>query len=259
VVLNEAASRDMVIAFVGRKPHRIDDRGSQLLKSLREIGFEQYYMADENGWVFYLEGSTDLAILQAFAEILGHPAKEVLARPFVHYVLNQPQKARDHFRGLREACPDLIGLALFDRLSGETMREGPLREIVWHRRELENYLCREDVLLSYARGTVTHDLFSPSESEHRVDMMRRCIADMTDALRKLKKPSPWSADIKASDEFLDPLFDNYFERLGVPNQMRKTNYHVLARFVRKEDIDPEVVEKLDAIVEVARRAKPAEG
>jgi ABC-type glutathione transport system ATPase component len=32
VLLNEAADRDIVIAFVG-KPHRIDDRGSQVLKS----------------------------------------------------------------------------------------------------------------------------------------------------------------------------------------------------------------------------------
>jgi predicted ATPase len=39
VVLNQAARRDMVIDFVG-KPHRIDNRGSQVLKSLRDIGFE---------------------------------------------------------------------------------------------------------------------------------------------------------------------------------------------------------------------------
>src|SRR6185295_3140244 len=37
VILNEAADRDVVVAFVG-KPHRIDDRGSQVLKSLKEIG-----------------------------------------------------------------------------------------------------------------------------------------------------------------------------------------------------------------------------
>lgn len=41
VILNEAADRDPVIAFVGR-PHRIDDRGSQVLKALKEIGFEHY-------------------------------------------------------------------------------------------------------------------------------------------------------------------------------------------------------------------------
>jgi hypothetical protein len=66
VILNEAADRDMVIAFVG-KPHRIDDRGSQVLKALRDIGFEHYYLAEETGWVLYLEGSTDLAMLRAFA------------------------------------------------------------------------------------------------------------------------------------------------------------------------------------------------
>lgn len=49
VVLNEAAGRDMVVAFVG-SPHRIDDRGSQVLKALKEIGFDQYYQSEQTGW-----------------------------------------------------------------------------------------------------------------------------------------------------------------------------------------------------------------
>lgn len=90
VLLNEAAGRDLVIAFVG-KPHAITDRSSQVMKSLEDIGFEQYYQADQTKWVLYLEGSTDLAILRAFAERLDHKsAKDWLARPFVHYVGNQP-------------------------------------------------------------------------------------------------------------------------------------------------------------------------
>ena len=48
VLLNEAAGRDLVVAFVGR-PHRIDDRGSQVLKSLRDISFDQYYQAEQTG------------------------------------------------------------------------------------------------------------------------------------------------------------------------------------------------------------------
>lgn len=115
VFLNEAADRDMVVAFVG-KPHRIDDRGSQLLKALKEIGFEHYYQAEETGWVLYLEGSTDLAILRAFAERLKHPAQECLARPYVHYVGDQPRKAQEHFYGLLEAKPDLVGIALWLKL-----------------------------------------------------------------------------------------------------------------------------------------------
>jgi hypothetical protein len=82
VILNEAADRDVVVAFLG-PPHRIDDRGSQVLKSLKEIGFQEYYQAEQTGWVLYVEGSTDLAILRAFAKTLGHPAAAVLERPFM--------------------------------------------------------------------------------------------------------------------------------------------------------------------------------
>jgi ABC-type glutathione transport system ATPase component len=45
IVLNESADKDVVIAFVGA-PHRMDDRGSQVLKALKEIGFEHYYQAE---------------------------------------------------------------------------------------------------------------------------------------------------------------------------------------------------------------------
>ena len=98
IVLNEAAERDIVIAFVG-DPHRVGDRGSQALKSLRELGYEQYYQVEQVGWVLYLEGSTDLAILKTFAQKLGHRSAELLERPFVHYVGNNPAAARNHFFG----------------------------------------------------------------------------------------------------------------------------------------------------------------
>ena len=152
VVLNEAADKDIVIAFVG-KPHRIDDRGSQVLKALKEIGFDQYYNAEQTGWVFYLEGSTDLATLQTFARTLGHQAAELLERPFVHYVGNQPKKAYEHFYGLQEAYPDLVGIAIFDRLEQVFEDKRALAQIMWRRRELENYLCMEEVLLAYAAKT----------------------------------------------------------------------------------------------------------
>jgi ABC-type transport system involved in cytochrome c biogenesis ATPase subunit len=256
VVLNEAAGRDVVTAFVG-KPHRIDDRGSQVLKSLTDPGFDQYYQAEQTGWVFYLEGASDLAILGAFAVTLNHAATQSLERPFVHYVTtNLPQKARDHFYGLREAKKDLAGLALFDRLDKELQKGAPLIEMMWKRREIENYLCAEEVLLAYARADQPDDLFGLAETERREQAMREAIAEVSVALKTLGKPDPWSPDIKASDDFLAPLFKKYFEKLVLPNLMPKTNYHVLAKLVPKEKIDPEVIEKLDAIVAVAAKAKP---
>lgn len=259
VVLNEAADRDVVVAFVG-KPHRIDDRGSQVSKALRRIGFEQYSLAEQEGWVLYLEGSTDLAILRSFARTLGHPAAEALERPFVHYVGNEPTRAREHFYGLREAHDGLGGIAIFDRLEkGKLQRGADLVELIWERRELENYLCMEEVLLTFARKDQPFDLFGLTETDRREQAMRKAIAKIADAQKTLRRPGPWSTDIKATDDFLDPLFDEYFEELGLPHLMRKTNYHVLAGLVPKEKIDPEIVEKLDAINEVAAAAHPMNG
>ncbi|WP_298271575.1 AAA family ATPase [Geobacter sp.] len=253
VVLNEAADRDIVISFVGR-PKRMDDRGSQVYKALKEIGFEHYYQADETGWVLYLEGSTDLSILKVLASRSNHEAARYLERPFVHYVGNQVGKVRDHFWGLRYAKPDLVGIALFDRLERELPEDLGVTGLQWRRRELENYICFEDVLMAYATYELADDLFGAAEAEHRESLMRETINEIAGALRILGK-DPWSPDIKATDEFLDRLFERYFKKLGLPNMLRKSDYHVLAHLVPVDKIDPEIMEKLDAIVEVARKAK----
>jgi hypothetical protein len=255
VLLNEAADRDVVVAFVG-KPHRIDDRGSQLLKSLKEIGFDQYYQAEETGWILYLEGSTDLAILRAFAEILNHPAGAVLERPFVHYTYNQPQKARDHFYGLQEARGDLVGIAIFDRLDQRLQDRPELKEYMWKRREIENYLCGPETLSAWARGEGGQKLgplFAPGWEEQ----MARAVAEIEGAMATLGKGSPWAPDTKVSDDFLEPLFIAFFKRLSLPNLMHKSDYHVLARYVPVDRIDPEIVQVLDAILDVSARANPA--
>jgi hypothetical protein len=258
VVLNEAANRDVVIAFVGA-PHRIDDRGQQVLKALTDIGFDQYYQAELKGWALYLEGSTDLAILQAFAKTLEHPAARVLERPFVHYLTtNLPNRAREHFFGLQEAKPDLVGFALFDRIEKPLKLDTPLTETMWRKREIENYLCFESVLLDYARHDQPDDLFGRAEAGRREQIMRECIREVTAALETLGRPDPWSADVKASDDFLSPLFERFFQKLALPNLLRKTDYYVLASLVPAEKIDSEVIAKLDGIVEVAGKAKPKE-
>ena len=257
VILNEAADRDTVVAFVGR-PHRIDDRGSQLLKALKEIGFEHYVQAEETGWVLYLEGSTDLAILRAFAETLNHPARTALERPFVHYVSNQPPKAQAHFYGVREAKRDLQGLALYDRLDGAPPADPNLRQEVWRHREIENYLCQEVTLLNWvkAQGRAPHgDLFVASW----LDAMEKAIAEICSALADLGKPDPWSPDLKASDEFLDPLFKKFYQTVRLPNLMQKTDYHTLAPYVPPDELNAEVREKLDAIVDVAGKAVVKDG
>lgn len=256
IVLAEAADRDVVIAFVG-VPHRIDDRGTQVLKSLRDIGFDQYYQAEETGWVLYLESSTDLSILQAFAKSLGHEAQQYLDRPFVKYVeTNLPQRARDHFHVLKEAKDDLVGVAIFDRLDKDLQSTDALTELMWTRREIENYFCSESVLIAYASLGLLDDLFGRADKDEREQSMREAIREVADALKTLGKPDPWSSDTKASDDFLDPLFKKFFEKRNLPLQLRKSEYHTLASLVPAADLDKEISAKLDAIVATAKKAKP---
>lgn len=262
VLLNEAADKDLVIAFVG-KPHALTDRGSQVLKSLKDIGFEHYYLAEQTGWVLYLEGSTDLAILRAFADVLKHEAAiQVLQRPYVHYVGNQPSEVRKHFHGLREAVPHLQGIAIFDRLDISLPADLGAKGYTWQRREIENYFCSPATLEAFARHgaetTAAGPLFLSAEAGVRIQAMHESIRETEAALETLGKGSPWDKNTKVSDDFLAPLFKNYFKKLNLPNIMEKKNFYELAYFVDAKQLDPEIKNKLDAIVEVAQSARRLE-
>ena len=256
VLLTEAAGKDMVVAFVGR-PHRIDDRGSQVLKTLKEIGYDQYIQAEQTGWVLYVEGATDLALLKAFAQRLDHQgAIKALEQPFVHYAGNQPRSVNRHFHGLREAISNLRAVALFDRFESDAPDIAPVECLIWRRREIENYLCSQSTLEAYARTSSGGDdvgpLFSSAGAENRLSRMREAIQEVQSALEMLNKGSPWSPDTKLSDDFLDPLFRTYFNKLDLPNLMAKKNFYELADHVPEGEIDSEISEKLDVIAQVAQ-------
>lgn len=252
ILLNEAADKDLVIAFVG-KPHRIDDRGSQVLKSLKEIGFEQYYQAELRGFVLYLEGSTDLAILNALAKKLEHPAASILDRVFVHYVLNQPKAAESHFYGIREAKNDLRAVAVFDRLETGLPPSFAIPNIVWQKREIENYLCRRVVLLRYAEGMEPDDLINRVIKSTRRDAMENAIQQVENAIKVLGRDA-WSDTEKVSDEFLPRVFKIYFDTLKIDDRLNKSNFHELAEFLNRDEIDPQIVKCLDLIFKEASAA-----
>jgi hypothetical protein len=85
--------------------------------------------------------------------------------------------------------------------------------------------------------------------------MHESIAEVTKFL-EIDELSPWSSDVKASDQVLDRIFRLFFKKLSLPLQLRKSDYHLLAGFVPVEKIDVEITEKLDAIVATAKKAKP---
>lgn len=261
-ILNQAAgtSPEGVVAFLG-KPHRIPpQRATALRRALDTYGFDQYYLAEQTGWVLYVEDSTDLEILRAFAAKLGHPAATALRSPFMVRIGNQPNHARQHFNALLEAKPDLVGFLLVDQDAGELQGRPNLVEKKWERREIENYLCQPETLESFARefgaSSAGGPLFEQANVERAVQSMREAVRDrvMPAALRDRNDPF-WST-VKASDDFLDPVFRDFFRRLGLRPEFSKAQYHRLVAHIPPELVSPEVVEVLDAIDLVAGQARP---
>ncbi len=196
-------------------------------------------------------------MLQAFARRLGHEsALRVLERPFVRYVGNNAREVRRHFHGLREALPSLHGVVLFDHVENEPQGIDPVECLVWKRREIENYVCSRAALEAFAtasaREAEPENLFTSVECDRRLGAMREAIAEIQSALKTLGKGSPWSPDIKASDDFLDPLFRAYYpKKLNLPNLMPKRNFYQLVEHIPDSEIDSEIGAKLDAMASVA--------
>jgi AAA15 family ATPase/GTPase len=249
-VLNEAADKDKIIAFL-RTPHLLNDK-SQLVKSLTTIGFEQYYLAKQNRWVLYLEGSTDLLMLRAFAELLKHPVKEYLDEPFVKYVGNIPGDARNHFFAIqREAYPEFLGIAIFDNMNMEKLQgTNNLTELMWEKREIENYLPVPEVLNRYSEKKYPEDLFTKDYP----NIMNGLIKDYIAPAFLNDKTDSWWNTVRMS-EILDKIFRKYFEKIGTPVWVSKSNYYELVLLANPKEIDPEVSNKLDAIMDIAIRAE----
>jgi hypothetical protein len=252
VILQEAVHRSTLVSFVGKPKVFTDKLSSQIIKSLTDIGWDQYYQAEQVGWVLYLEDSTDLAILQEFAKILNHPSREHLEKPFVRYIgSNIPQKAREHFFGLKAAKNDFYGLALFDNLDKNLQSSENLFETMWRRREIENYFCSEAILIRWLEDQGDDDLIDPLQD--RFAAMTKAISEVKAAL-ELDGEQFDSITVKATDQVLDRVFRRYFQLRNLPLTFRKSQYAELVRYLSPESISDEVTEKLDKIVEVAKRA-----
>ena len=260
VILNASADQHLVIAFIG-KPHPIGSRISQVRKALKDFGWQHYALAEQTGWVLYLEGNTDLKILNALAKrTKDTEGIEILSRPFVHEVANDYSKVSEHFFALKETVPHLKGIALFDNLHVEKPDLGEIEVLMWNKREIENYLCTRRTLMSFATSQAelvaeSATLFDSKNPQQWIEAMDNAI-ELTEQNLEFREEEPiWSSSVKASDDVLVPLFRSYYRILGEYNEMPKGSLYRLADHIPDEEIDPEVCDKIDAIARVGKSAR----
>lgn len=251
VVLDEAADASNIIAVIDSQaielnPIQNRKQLSYLKKALTEIGWERYYLARLKGHVLYLEGATDLEMLKKFAEKTNANALHFLENANVQYTAhNVPGTAVHSFLALKEFIPDLKGFALFDNVDKQ-LTPGPLEIQWWRKKELENYFARPNVLIRHAG--LLHGKHPSFTSRHLKQVMEEVITENTTpaALRDLSH-NFWNT-IKLSDNWLDVVFPAFYKRLGLPQHFYKRDYYQLISLLKSEEIDPEINEKLDAIL-----------
>ncbi|MBM2816695.1 MAG: hypothetical protein HW421_3457 [Ignavibacteria bacterium] len=249
VVLQQAGDADTVVAIYGNETQNLNNNQeiSQFKKSLTEIGWDKYYYAKLTGHILYMEDSTDFLMLNEFSKLLNHPLYELLGRVNVHFLSNNlPNDAIKHFYGLKQVIKDLKGVALFDRLDRET-DEPNLKILTWKKKEFENYFAFPSVIRRFIEPH-NLDLFNQSN----MDIIEVAIRNNTPP-RALKNSSDkWWFDTKLSDDYLENIFSEFYSKLGIKNEFNKGRYFELIKFLEPEEIDSEIIEKLNEIYDILK-------
>lgn len=285
VILDEALDINLTLLLEGKA----DDlaRKSEIKTTLKQYGAEHYLKARERGYVVYVEGGTDLDMLRALAEKLGHPVAELWDERINSYYVqdNFPEQTlnselervaggfgatpKEHFFALRPLLPDLVGLAILDNDGrGRTeFQEGGLTVTYWRRYEAENYFITPELLERYAvleyGEMVLFDSFRPEIKEVLDDLLlERIFGGITsdfETYRNAAKDAElliWNAKterIKLSD-FAEEFFRRLAQKLRQPMLLRKGELHKLVAISSAADISSEVREKLDLLEVIFRPA-----
>ena len=260
VILDETPYTN-IYAFLGEKPQPLatPQQAAQFRKSLETIPSSDYLQARERNGVLYVEDYTDVDILREWSRILEHRSLQFLESPFVKYIGNNPSRARSHFYGLQSANSSLKGILLIDQTEAELQTEGPLIEMMWRRREIENYLLVPEAILRFCEKEIRAGYASPPE-ETDTSLFEKLIPQEINQVQALLKKlileevwanpledTPFLLGTKASDVVLEPFFKNFYKLIGKYNTMAKNNMFLIASEMKRNEIHSEIIEKLDRI------------
>jgi len=250
-VINATAFKDRIIASLLGKLIPFNYDGNQPRKSvmaaLSTVGYEDYLLANQLKRILYLEGSTDLDMLKAFAKHLDHPAYDLLQGEYIFKpVANQPIEAIKHYQVIADYVPDLQAFGLFDKLN-QNMPLAPkgLELMMWQRNEMENYLVLPDCMENWLKSR--HSLFE----QHDFEKFNSIFASRVVPAAIQNHEDPFWIRTKVSDEILDMVLDQYFTEMGFPiGLLDKSKYYQLVAHCPKDKIQQEMIEKLDAIAAI---------
>ena len=118
---------------------------------------------------------------------------------------------------------------------------------------MENYFARPSVLVKYA---VSLQVKYPHLSKSLLKKtMEKVMEENTVPARLKDLNHDWWTNGKLSDEWLDVIFPEFYKSLKITDYSKnvKKTYYELIRFLEKDEIDVEMIEKLKTIQDMIER------
>lgn len=280
VILDEALDNNLTLLQEGQADNLA--KKQNIRNSLKHFGAEHYIKARQRGYVFYVEGGTDVDMLRALAQRLNHPVAKIWDERINSFYVqnNYPQQDTQvelerveggfgvtpqvHFHGLRALLPNLQGLAILDNdgQNRQNRDEGALKIRYWQRYETENYFITPELLRQYATACYpANDLFSQSAiqaiDDALVEVVRDRVFDGNQDDYQLWRQTPADAsrlvwEAKTERRKLSALAEAFFQTLAATQGdeilLRKGEFHRLVEFASlSASAEAEVRAKLDEL------------
>jgi ABC-type multidrug transport system ATPase subunit len=275
VILDDAVDTNLTLLLNGEAVNLAKQQ--DMKNALRCFGIEHYYKAKVHPRLLYVEGSTDVEVLRALAEKLGHRAFEVLTAPLNCYyicnteaddsLLNRLDRAggafgnfKPHFYTLKKFVPTLKGIVLLDSDGQQRIDEltDDLAVTYWRGYEIENYFLTPDLLCQYAESQFgKFPLFQNDTTEIFRKTVDQCLLEeiFGNDAEQLQEFHQASAGLKRTllksikmSEFAETVFKRFAQKQRQPILLNKGEFYTLIDLVDKSEISVEVHEKLDLLV-----------
>ena len=197
-------------------------------------------LAETKRKILYVEGKTDIDILRAWASVLKHSLLQFLEKPFWRPTAEEEKHfVTSHFSSLQLIVPEFQGIELCDgdNKGSRTTSSSPkgMRRLFWDRYEIESYLIHPEAIARFV------------ESANGKKAANQAEAFMKGYLPPALFETPFESYATLRQTKGKDILAEIMQEAGLI--LRENENYQIAAQMMKEEIHPEVVEKLDAITE----------
>lgn len=280
VVLNDAVDNSIAMILDG-EAKIISDKSQEVRPVLKDYGVEHFFKASITKNILYIEGSTDILILKAFAKRLDRQKSiDILEGELNYYYIQNPcfendienEVARNegyyrsqfagHFSAIKRVIPEFEGIGIVDSDANGNKKNAKypdgLTVYHWGRYEIENYFIFINVLDAFFKDYLggDEDLFYQMYLRAKEQVVTKFLFDGDDDVYRTFKESAddaraliWKSitQNKKMSKFVDMLMDEYVELAKSSYPLRKGEYYKLVQYMDIQQIDPEIISVLELI------------